>query len=142
MTRNDYDWIKNTMKRLIGIWILISLGVCLMVIISPLVYDIWLGNEVTIPFSLSLWCGIYVIINTASGLFSNIINGFGKLHLQLIFSAVQAVIFIPLAIWFGHLFGVKGVLIALCITVAIGLVWSPAQSIKLINRTARGLWNK
>lgn len=142
VTRNEMLWVMNVRNKLIKFWILTSVGTIFLIILSPWIYRVWIGNDVEIPFSLSLLSGIYVIIYSLANIFNYIINGFGKLHLQLIFSMIQAIIYIPLAIICCHIFGVKGILIALCLIVAISFLWSPLQTHKLIHHKASGIWNK
>lgn len=141
-TKNDYKWIKNTFKRLILIWGIFSLCSVFMVLFSPYAYELWLGDKVIIPLSLTVLSAIYVSITNLCNIFAYIINGIGKLYLQLVFSVIQGVIYIPLAIFCSHVFGVKGILIALCITCSISFIWSPIQCFKLLNKTAKGIWNR
>lgn len=142
VTQNHYDWIKGTVKRLLLLILIISAGIILLIYISPLIYKIWLGDEIEIPFSLSLWFGIYAIIYNLVNLFNYISNGFGKLKLQMIFSCLQALIFVPITYFLGEVFGINGIVIALIITVAINIFWGPIQTYKLINQCASGIWNK
>ena len=141
-TRNDYDWIKRTLRRLLYIWGATSLLALMMIFLSPYAYHLWIGNEVTIPISLTILCAIYVIITTFNNIFTYVINGFGTLRIQLIFALIQAFAYIPLAIFCSSHFGVCGILVALCIICFTPVIWGPLQCYKLLYQKAFGIWSK
>lgn len=141
-SKGDFLWIKRTILKIFYIWVASSALVVVMYLLSPFVYDLWIGESVVIQREMTLWSGIYVVILTLSNTFAIFINGFGKLRIQLIFSALQTIFYIPLAIYCGKLFGVYGILIAMCITCFMSLLWSPRQCWLLLNNKAYGWWNK
>ena len=49
-----------------------------MVLASDLVYEIWVGPPIEVPFMLSVACGIFVIIANWNNIFGYFINGIGK----------------------------------------------------------------
>ena len=138
--RNDIEWIRQaTLKlRLMTIGILVMMMV--MVVISPWVYDIWIG-DITIDFRMSIVMATYIFILIYSMRYSYFINGIGKLRLQLIFTVSAAIIFIPLAylatqwthniIWF---------MVVMCLVNIPGLIINRIQFHKLINGKATGIW--
>lgn len=140
--KGDYEWIRRTLKRMTKIWLLMLMVICGMLAFSGIFYHLWIGNDMVIPFHLSLWMAIYTAITTLSNLYSNIINGFGKLRLQLTYAAIQAIVYVPLAIFSGKHFGVVGILIALSFVCVFSTVINHLQCYKLINMTAVGFWNK
>lgn len=141
LTRLETDWIKQIVKKLLYFLILITLATIILIAISPVIYKIWIGNEICIPASLSILFGIYSIVYNLTNLFNYISNGYGKLKLQVIFSCIQSLVFIPLAYFLGTNIGINGVIIALIIVVALNLFWGPIQTFKLVNKKASGIWN-
>lgn len=141
-SRNDFSWIKHTLRQLIIIWGATSLLAVIMILLSPYAYRFWVGNNVSIPISLTILCAVYVIITTFNNIFAYVINGFGTLRIQLIFAIIHAIAYIPLAILCSHHFGVSGILISLCITCFTPLLWGPLQCYKLLNQKAFGIWGK
>ena len=115
----------------------------IMVILSPWVYSIWIGDSVTIDIRMSIVMATYIFILIYSMRYSYFINGIGKLRLQLIFTTVAAALFIPLAflttqwthsiIWF---------MIVMCIVNIPSLIVNRIQFRKLINGQAKGIWMK
>jgi O-antigen/teichoic acid export membrane protein len=138
--KKDISWIKNTINKLILIWGLIALGVIVMFIASKFVYRMWVGKE--IPISISAVMAIYVIVNGWCGIFSQFLNGVGKIKLQLIIGLSGALVNIPLAIFLGKHLGIYGVLLSTVLLSALSAVISPLQYLKIINYRATGIWNK
>lgn len=142
--KGDYLWIKKTLHKTQLFWCVSVLGIFLMLLCSDYVYTIWIGKEVAsqIPFSLSLACSLYILISTWNNLTAILLNGLGKIRMQMIWSTINIFAYIPMALWLGNLFGIKGILYALCISLLPGAIIQPIQCNKIINQTARGLWNK
>jgi len=94
--KQEFDWIKNSIKRLIIIWALISVIAISMILISDFVYEIWVGPDIKVPFILSLFTGLFVIIANWNNIFVYFINGVGKVRFQLYYSIFVAILNIPL----------------------------------------------
>ncbi len=140
--KKDMSWIKNSINKLIIIWVLIALAVLIMFIFSAFIYRMWVGKEIKVPISVSATMAIYVIVNGWCGIFSQFLNGVGKIKLQLYISTLGALINIPLAIFLGKHLGIYGILLSTVILSAVSAVSSPIQYKKLINNKATGIWNK
>lgn len=141
--RGDMQWIHNATRKLRLMIIGIMACMIMMVILSPWVYSIWIGDSITIDIRMSLVMATYIFILIYSMRYSYFINGIGKLRLQLIFTTAAAVLFIPLAylttqwthsiIWF---------MIVMCLVNIPGLIVNRIQFYKLINGKAKGVWMK
>lgn len=141
-TKKDIPWIKNTVKRLMQLWGLISIVTLLMLFSANFVYRFWVGKELEVPISISIVMAISVVLNSWCGIFSHFLNGVGKIKLQLYFGGLSALLNIPLSIFLGKNLGIYGVLLSTSILAAISAIWSPIQYVKLINNKATGIWNK
>jgi O-antigen/teichoic acid export membrane protein len=73
---------------------------------------------------------------------SYVLNGVGKIKLQLYLYIIAVIIFIPLAIFMGKQTGITGVVYAMCIVLLPGTILHPIQCIKIVNQKATGIWNK
>jgi len=140
--KKDYTWIRSSVKNLIRLWVLVVLGVAIMLFFANKVYLLWVGESIRVPFMLSLVLAIYIIINTWCTIFSIFLNGVGKLRLQFYSSILGALVNIPLAIYLGKQYGSAGVVMSTAILGFIAAIWSSVQYHKIINNTARGIWNK
>ena len=141
--RKDFAWINKTISLSRKVCIAsIFIGV-LMVLASKFVYGIWLGKgTIDINYSTTGLILLYISFEMLYKVYGTIINGTGKVFAQIILTGVIAIIYIPLAILLGKLFGLSGVLIANAIVFALNYLWSKVQCNKLISQTATGIWNK
>jgi len=141
---NDINWINKAFKKLLTIWVIQVLGVILLIIGANLVYKLWVGDTITIPWSLSISLGVYSIVYNWNNIFAYFINGVSKIRLQLYSSIFVGVINIPLCyvlVKYTQL-GVSSIVIANTLCLLVSSVWSPIQCYKIINNKATGLWNK
>ena len=111
---------------------------------SDYIYNLWVGNDIIIPNLLSLIMAFHVVSSMFLQLFSMYLNGAGKIKLQLILGISVAILNIPLSIVFAKYFkmGVSGVIMATFVCNLISLTFLPVQYKKLINQTAKGIWNE
>lgn len=141
-TKKDIAWIRSIFRKIIVIWIVSVCVTILMVVVSSFIYRWWVGNDIVIPVILSIACGIYVTIANWNNIFAYMLNGIGKIRLQLYSSVVSGILFFPLAYYFGKNMGVTGVLVAMCSCLFISSVWSPIQFWKILSGKATGIWFK
>ncbi len=142
--KKEFGWIKSSTRKLVGIWILATITTIFMLTVSQPIYQLWVGNKVSVPFTLSLAMVFYVTINNWNSIFVSFLNGTGRIRLQLYSSIIIGVVNIPLAyvlVKYLH-WGSAGVVAATSICLFVGSIWSPIQYIKLINNTATGIWAK
>ena len=141
--RNDFDWIKNTVKKMNKIIMLFILIGALMLIVSPFLYDFWLGeNNVAISWTSTLCLYWYTVVMICYQTYGYIINGIGKLKIQMLITSIMALVYIPLAYILGNKYGLLGVLFVFASSATINFIWSKIQYTKLINGTASGVWDK
>jgi len=141
-SRKDFAWLKNAIKKLNYMSAIMIIMVVILLSISPFVYQVWIGNKITISFELSLSVTIYLILTIMLTPFSQFINGLGKLKLSLYSITVSLIIFIPLALFLGKYYGSIGIVTAMAIIQLLGLLVMPLQVYKIINQKAKGIWNK
>jgi len=140
--KEDFDWIRKSMKHLQRIWIGFLLLGSVMLACSNIVYRLWVGPLVVVPFYLSATIFGYIIINAWCTIFSVFLNGVGKVKLQLYSGIIGALLNVPLAIMLGKQIGITGVVMSTLILAVINAMWSPIQYKKIMAKTASGIWNK
>ena len=142
-TRKDYQWINHANKILNIIILFILAVIVVMTILSDFVYDIWIHGQAYVPFSITLISAIYQFIILLSLRYSYVLNGVGALRLQLIFTITAAIIYIPLAVYFGKMtHDINSLLIVMCIVNMPGLIVNYIQYHKIIKGKATGIWIK
>ncbi len=140
--KEDFDWIKKTMKNLKLLWLLLSLMTLFMLLCSNFVYRLWIGPSVEVPFLLSLMMAAYIITLLWNTIYAQFLNGVGKIKLELYSGIWGMILNIPMAIYFGKKIGISGVILSGVILGLINMVWTNIQYNKLINKKAKGIWNQ
>lgn len=139
---HDFSWIKTIVKKLRLISLLLIFVVVFLFLISKIAYFVWIGNAVLIPSSVTISTGIYVILLSWVSLNTQILNGTGKITVQLLTYSIGTILHIPLAIFLGKKFGITGVIISASVFCAIIATFSIIQVNMILNQKAKGLWNK
>jgi O-antigen/teichoic acid export membrane protein len=144
LENDEQKWIKNSLKNLLTTATLLSVIVIIMIYIADIFYYYWIGDTVKVPFSLTVIIGILTILQIYMRPLFMFINGSGKVKIQMYLGVLLAFINIPLSILFAVYFnlGVPGVLLATVATRMIELIMYPIQVYRLVNKTAKGLWNE
>ena len=142
-TRNDFNWLKSTLRKLNQLSFLVFIIVVLMLSISPYIYSYWVGSTIHIPFAVSATMALYSIISILLSPYSQYINGMGKLYFSTRLVVLTIVFYIPLAIILGKSsLQLAGVMLATCILNGIGIPLQIYQTNQLIKQKAHGVWNK
>ena len=139
-SRGDMDWIRKANSQMNLMMIAIAVGLFVMRLVSPWVYDIWIGAKSHVPFNMTIMMALYIFLLILSMRYSYFLNGIGALRLQM-YMTVMTIVFIPLAwvvsyithniIWF---MGVMGFCIAPSILVNM------LQFSKIMKGKATGIW--
>jgi len=142
--KNDNAWIKKSIRNLLKISIFASLVVIIMIFIADEAYLRWVGEDIKVPFLLTILIGINTIIQVFMQPIIMYINGVGKLKLQMYNGIFAAVLNIPLSILLAVKYdlGVSGVILATILVRLSGLFIYPIQVYKLINNKSSGIWNQ
>lgn len=141
--RGDMAWIRGATKKLRLLTIGILTCLVIMVLLSDVVYAVWIDRETVIDIKMSIVMATYIFILIYSMRYSYFINGIGKLRLQLIFTTAAAILFIPLAYLAAHWsHSIIWFMIVMCLVNIPGLIVNRIQFYKLINGKAKGIWIK
>lgn len=140
-TKREIKWISNIVNKLVALWFIGVLVALAMLISSDTIFSIWIGDKVKIPLAMSALVGAWAILNAWNSIFSNFLNGVGKVKLQLYLGIIAAIFNVPLSIYLGNRLGIEGVLIANIIVLSIGVWVYPMQYYRIIHNKARGIWN-
>jgi len=141
--KSDFVWLRKTIKQLNILSVLFTFGVVVMVILSQWVFRLWLGNKVIIPWNLCIVMAFYTIMQIWVAPYSNFINGLGKIKLTMSLTFTGIALYLLLIYLFSNIFNNStGVVMAIIGTSLIGAVFQPWQTHKILNGTAKGIWNK
>ena len=142
--KDDFNWIKSSMKKLISYWILSIVMLGVMLFMANRVIKLWVGDAVKISFSLSLSICAYIMVTNWNAIFASFSNGVGKLRLQIYYAMFMGIINIPLCFILVKIFNLGTFAMPLsnfiCLIFGAGL--SYIQYRKIISKKATGIWNK
>jgi O-antigen/teichoic acid export membrane protein len=128
-----------TMKKICLMMIFFT---AILVIFSPYIFKIWLGDSIQVPFILSIAMSTYVIVSMWQTIHVFLLNGIGKIKLQLYLVVFSSLINIPLAIFLGGKIGLVGIILTSTLLFTfMGIVFS-IQTKKIINNKATKIWNQ
>ena len=141
-TKKDFSWMRKVYNKMLLLWFMSAVCIVLMVIASPLVYELWIGNKAQIPLLMTIAVAVYVIIGSFDSLQVFLINGTGCIRLQTYVTLVGLVLHIPLSFFIGHYIGCYGVLASLILITAFYTTIFTIQINRIINNKAAGIWCK
>jgi len=140
--KKDYNWMNNVYKKTKKIWLSLLVITLILFSLSPTIFKFWIGDIVHIPMKLSFFMCLFVLLNSWVMLHCFLLNGISKIRIQLYIYIFTIFSNIPLAYYLGKTLGLEGIILSnLLIYILMGVVLY-IQSIKILNQTATGLWNK
>ena len=140
--RNDNLWMARALKALEYIWISFVIVGIMMLLFAPYVYLMWIGPNVRISQTLSLYVYIYVMILNLGNLYMYLINGIGTVRIQLLIYLFFAIVSWPLMTMACRIWGVEGVVFVPTVVLLFQAVFGRIQIHKLLDKTAKGIWLK
>lgn len=139
----DYNWIRRLMRKFAYVITLAIVVIICMLLVSSFAFHIWVGDKVIVPLMLCIAFtidGIFTIIATP---FVDFLGGVGKLLFRVYLSIFKIITFIPLAVFLLKQMGLPGLVLAtLLINTLPNLIFSYIQYNLIINKKAKGIWNR
>ncbi|MFV0170308.1 oligosaccharide flippase family protein [Empedobacter falsenii] len=140
--KQDFVWIKSSLKKVNALLAITAVGLVIMVLLAKWIYKLWVGPEISINHTINITMAIYTYVLVSSLSYSSLINGIGKLKVQVINTLFVAVVFLPLTFYLSDLYNVVGIILTLILVNLSGLVLNIIQFYKIINHKANGIWNR
>lgn len=141
-TQKDFTWMKNIYNKMTKVYIFAASLLLGMILCSQFIYHLWIGDKAYIPFTMTLVVGIFMMINSWDSLQVNLINGVGTIKLQTYVTLIGLICHIPLALLLGHYLGAIGVVCSMIIINIIYSTFFTMQIRKILNKKAKGIWQK
>lgn len=140
--KKDYSWMIYIYKKLLRIIILSELLIVVLVVFSPIVYNLWIGDSVEIPFHITVLLAVYTGILLVNNMHAMIINGMGVIKLQTITALLQGIVFVPAVYFLAISYNLEGILIALILVTILPCYFLIKQVYVQLNQKAKGIYNK
>lgn len=141
-TKKDFNWMTKVYRKMICLYFILFIGIILVTIASPLIYKLWIGNKVDVPFALTVLIAFYAIIDSWRSMQIIPINGIGAVKLQTYLSLIGLILHIPLSLFLGNYIGIYGVITSMCMINLIYAVFFTTQIRRIISQRAKGIWIK
>ena len=120
-------WIKKTVKKLNKLLIPFFVGFVVLIFVYKPLASSWLGRDLDYQKGIIFINAAYFTVYLVGSLYAYVLNGIGSVNYQLILNVAEAVINIPLSIYFAVNcgMGVFGIKLATTILVTISAVTLP-----------------
>lgn len=141
-TKGDFEWMKNIHRKLTKVWLGLSLVGVALLLLSPFAFRIWLRGTVEIPLATSISMFFYISVLSFSTMYMILLNGTGKVFLQMIIYIGCALVSIPSSFILCRMFGVPGILIVLTTVYGLQAIAARIQLNKILSQCSTGIWNK
>lgn len=140
--KRDFRWIKTTFSKAIKAWgITIVIG-CIMLWLSCLVYYIWIGDKIIVPFGVSAITFLYISMYNLNNCVTYLLNGLNKIRVQVFTSILFTIVYVIAAISYGGKHGIEGIVLCMAICYGLMSLIHIYQCNLLINQKAEGIWNR
>lgn len=135
IAKGDYNWIQNTINKFLKLFVLFTFGGMFMLFVSPWIYDIWVGDKVSVGFTLSVALLVYNVANMFSGIFVAVINGSGQLRIQMYACLISPWVYLCCFFLCSKVldYGIYSVVIAAIVANFNGIILAPIQCRHLLN---------
>lgn len=131
--KKEYQWIRKSINTMTKLWGAFLIFLVLMIAVSQLVFNLWLGDKVHIPYMLLWSIFIFVSVDLWNKVYASFSCGIGHLKLQIYSAILESVFFIPLAWILSKYVSVNGVVLSLGIVSLIPAVVLYIDYKKVIN---------
>lgn len=141
-TKGDYQWVASAFRRSMMAWGATVIGGVLMLLLCNVFYRLWVGDAVSVPFTVSLVTFIYVSMFNLNNCVTYLLNGFNTIRIQIITSVVFTAAYLLAVYCFGKEYGIEGIVASMAVCYAAMSIIHFYQCELLIKQKARGIWNK
>lgn len=134
--QRQYQQLRNLIHKLQLIMLLFAGGTLLLMAVFRPVMKLWLGQDLNYSNSLIILGGMYCLLSNWCNTYANIANGLELMRVSMVTAVVQAVINIPLSLFFAEVVGMEsaGVLAGTVLSMVVAAVVQPFA----VNRAIRG----
>lgn len=130
--KNDFVWIRATLNKQLRAFFLVIFGIAILLFLAKWLIPIWLQEEISLSWILLFGMAFYTLISVWNNIFSFLLNGLSITNVQTYTSVVATIINIPLSIYFAHLWGNGGVILATVISLSFFAIFGSRQAFLIL----------
>lgn len=141
-TKGDFEWMKKSMRTVSKIWLGTVVVASVMVLISPFFYEIWLQGKFDIPIGISIAVAVSICLSNWVNMYNIVLNGTGKIKLQMYAWIFAALLNIPASIFFVKVMdmGIVGIVLGTITSLVPVAILAPIQVNKILSKKDDGIW--
>lgn len=111
--KGDHDFISRTLRSsIVRTVVLAAVGCVGIVLLSPIIFRIWLQGNAQISFSLVATYGIWIFVQCVFMPVSMLLNGLGVVKAQVMVVVAFCIVCLPLKFFLVQQVGVVGIILA------------------------------
>lgn len=135
IAQKDFDWVRNSVRKYLKIFALFLVGSLALLAISNPIYRIWVGEDISIAFPISLWVMVFNLVMMFGNIFVMTLNGASIVKVQTIACIISPFVFLGCFFLLkSRGMGVESILIASIIANFNGLILAPIQYKRFITK--------
>ena len=128
IAQKDFKWVRDSVRKYLKIFALFLVGLLALLSISGPLYRIWIGEDISIAFNISLWVMLFNLVMMFGNIFVMILNGASIVKLQTIACIISPFVFLGCFFFLkSRGMGVESILISSIVANFNGLILAPIQ---------------
>ncbi|CAM4170053.1 oligosaccharide flippase family protein [Zobellia roscoffensis] len=142
--KGEFNWMKKSIRTVMKVWLATVVLATVMVLVSPFVYGFWLQQGLEVPMEISIVVAVSICLTTWVNMFNIVLNGTGKIALQMYAWLFAALINIPASVFFVKVLdlGVVGIVLGTVASLVPLVIISPIQVSRILSQKDTGIWAK
>lgn len=140
--KGDMTWIRSCFHRALLLWALSVGGGLLMLCLSSVMYHLWVGDAVQVPFTVSLSTVAYICSFNFNCCVTYLLNGLNKIRVQIYTSIAATLLFMGIIFVISGSLGIEGIVLSMASCYALMGAIHLCQCRLLTSGKAKGAWNK
>jgi O-antigen/teichoic acid export membrane protein len=136
--RGDLAWIRNMLRKQLKLFIGIIFAVCLLALTVESIIELWIGPDLSVSSGLIVAMATLVTVSTWNNIFAMIVNGIGKIKVQLYTAIIAMLINIPLSIMLAKHYGLglSGIVAGTICSLSLAAIALPIQVFRIVGQRA------
>lgn len=136
--RGDLVWIKNMLRKQLMLFFIIIITTFILAASAKSIIKLWIGPDLKVSSDLIIALALFVAVSTWNNIFAIILNGIGKIKLQLYTAIIAMVVNIPLSIMLVKQYGlgISGIVASTIFSLSLAAVGLPIQVFRIIGQRA------
>jgi O-antigen/teichoic acid export membrane protein len=140
---NNFIWIRHIIGKMHFMLFLFAVGTIMVGAYFNELVKLWIGSEIIYSSQIITIFVVYTLLSAYGGIFVNIVNGIGKIKLQIYLMVFAAIVNIPLSILFGKYFGlgIAGIKLATLLSLLLLWIFIPLQVYRMFKNKEKVIKN-